>query len=109
MTAAPLRVFVSTGEASGELLAADLIGAMRALGAVLDADGIGGERLEAVGVRLTQRSAGWASMGPIDALGKIPRLLAVATRTAVAIRTHPYDLIVMVDFGALSSHAPGGK
>jgi lipid-A-disaccharide synthase len=102
MTAAPLRVFVSTGEASGELLAADLLGAMRALGAVLDADGIGGERLEAVGVRLTQRSAGWASMGPIDALGKIPRLLAVATRTAVAIRTHPYDLIVMVDFGAFN-------
>ena len=29
MTAAPLRVFVSTGEASGELLAADLIGALK--------------------------------------------------------------------------------
>jgi lipid-A-disaccharide synthase len=102
MTAAPLRVFVSTGEASGELLAADLIAAMRAQGAVLDADGIGGERLEAAGVRLTQRSAGWASMGPIDALGKIPKLLAVATRTAVSIRTHPYDLIVLVDFGAFN-------
>ncbi len=102
MTAAPLRVFVSTGEASGELLAADLVGAMRALGVTLDADGIGGERLEAAGVRLTQRSAGWASMGPIDALGKIPKLLAVATRTAIALRTHPYDLIVLVDFGAFN-------
>ena len=49
MTAAPLRVFVSTGEASGELLAADLIGAMRACGATIDADGIGGDRLEARG------------------------------------------------------------
>ena len=57
MTAAPLRVFVSTGEASGELLAADLIGAMRKCGASVDADGIGGERLEGAGVRLTQRSA----------------------------------------------------
>ena len=102
MTAAPLRVFVSTGEASGELLAADLVGAIRALGVTLDADGIGGERLEAAGVRLTQRSAGWASMGPIDALGKIPKLLAVATRTAIALRTHPYDLIVLVDFGAFN-------
>lgn len=102
MTGAPLRVFVSSGEASGELVAADLIGAIRALGIELDADGIGGERLEAVGVRLTQRSAGWASLGPIDALGKIPKLLAVATRTAIAIRTHPYDLIVLVDFGAFN-------
>jgi lipid-A-disaccharide synthase len=102
MTAAPLRVFVSTGEASGELLAADLVGAMRALGATLDADGIGGERLEGAGVRLTQRSAGWASMGPIDALAKIPKLFAVATRTAIALRSHPYDLIVLVDFGAFN-------
>ena len=102
MTAAPLRVFVSTGEASGELLAADLVGAMRALGVTLDADGIGGARLEAAGVRLTQRSAGWASMGPLDALAKIPKLLAVATKTALAIRTHSYDLIVLVDFGAFN-------
>jgi len=102
MTAAPLRVFVSTGEASGELLATDLIGAMRACGAVIDADGIGGERLEAAGVRLTQRNAGWASMGPLDAIGKIPKLLSVALRTAVALRSHPRDLIVLVDFGAFN-------
>ena len=102
MTAAPLRVFVSTGEASGELLATDLIGAMRATGAVIDADGIGGERLEAAGVRLTQRNAGWASMGPLDAIGKIPKLLTVALRTAVTLRSHPRDLIVLVDFGAFN-------
>jgi lipid-A-disaccharide synthase len=102
MTSAPLRVFVSTGEASGELLATDLIGAMRACGAEIDADGIGGERLEGAGVRLTQRSAGWASLGPLDALGKIPKLLAIALRTAAALRAHPRDLIVLVDFGAFN-------
>jgi lipid-A-disaccharide synthase len=102
MTTAPLRVFVSTGEASGELLAADLIGAMRALGVPIDVGGIGGERLEAVGVRLTQRSAGWASMGPIEALGKIPKLLAAGTRTAAALKAHPVDVIILVDFGAFN-------
>jgi lipid-A-disaccharide synthase len=107
MTSAPLRVFVSTGEASGEVLAADLIGAMRNRGVAIDADGIGGERLEAAGVRLTQRSAGWASMGPLDALGKIPALLAVATRTAVALRRRSYDLIVLVDFGAFNLRLAG--
>ena len=102
MTATPLRVFVSTGEASGELLAADLIGAMRKCGVPIDADGIGGERRESAGVRLTQRNAGWASMGPLDAIGKIPKLLAVATRMAIALRAHPRDLIVLVDFGAFN-------
>jgi lipid-A-disaccharide synthase len=102
MTAAPLRVFVSTGEASGELLAADLIGAMRNCGVSVDADGIGGERLESAGVRLTQRNAGWASLGPLDAIGKIPKLLAVGLRMAAALRAHPRDLIVLVDFGAFN-------
>jgi len=102
MTAAPLRVFVSTGEASGEVLAADLIGAMRAQGVALEVDGFGGERLERAGVRLAQRTAGWASMGPIDALGKIPKLLLIAARTAARLRAQPPDLIVLVDFGAFN-------
>ena len=102
MTAAPLRVFVSTGEVSGEVLAADLIGAMRERGVAIEADGIGGTRLEAAGVRLTQRTEGWASMGPLDALGKIPKLIVVASRTAVALRAQRYDLIVLVDFGAFN-------
>jgi len=102
MTAAPLRVFVSTGEASGELLACDLIGAMRACGVAIDADGIGGERLESAGVRLSERTAGWASMGPLDAIGKIPKLLAAGTRTALSLRSHPRDLIVLIDFGAFN-------
>jgi lipid-A-disaccharide synthase len=102
MTAAPLRVFVSTGEASGEMLAADLIGAMRDRGATIDAEGFGGERLERAGVRLAQRTAGWASMGPLDALAKIPRLLLVAARTAVRLRAQPPDLVVLVDFGAFN-------
>ena len=102
MTAAPLRVFVSTGEASGELIAADLIGAMRARGADIQADGIGNERLESAGVRLSERTTGWASMGPLDALGKIPKLIVVAARTAAALKARPVDLIVLVDFGAFN-------
>ena len=81
-----MRVFLCTGEASGELLAADLLGAMRARGAILDAEGIGDARLENAGVRLWHRTRGWASLGPIDALKKIPRLLAIMWRTALRLR-----------------------
>jgi lipid-A-disaccharide synthase len=41
-------------------------------------------------------------MGPIDALAKIPRLLAIGTRTAAYLRRTPYDLIIVVDFGAFN-------
>ena len=41
-------------------------------------------------------------MGPLDAIAKIPKLLAVASRMAVALRAHPRDLIVLVDFGAFN-------
>jgi lipid-A-disaccharide synthase len=97
-----LRVFVSAGEASGEMLAVTLLDAMRARGVALQVDGIGGERLERAGVNVIQRNDGWASMGPIDALRKIPRLLAIGTRTAAYLRRTPYDLIVVVDFGAFN-------
>jgi len=97
-----MRVFFSTGEASGELLACDLLGAMRAHGATIDAEGIGDERLERAGVVLWQRTRGWASLGPIDALKKIPRLLAVMWRTALRLRRRPPDLVVLVDFGAFN-------
>lgn len=97
-----MRVFFSTGEASGELLATDLLGAMRARSGPIDAEGIGDDRMEHAGVRLWQRTRGWASLGPIDALRKIPRLLAIMWRTAIHLRLHPPDLVVLVDFGAFN-------
>ena len=84
------------------MLAVTLLEAMRARGAELEVDGIGGERLAAAGVRVLQSNAGWASMGPIDALAKIPKLLAIGTRVAAQLRRAPYDLIVAVDFGAFN-------
>jgi lipid-A-disaccharide synthase len=99
---APLRVFVSTGEPSGELTAADLIGAMRAEGMTIDAAGIGGDRLERAGVRIVERTVGWAGFGWFEAAGKIPRLLGVLLRTVAHLRANRYDLIVLVDFGAFN-------
>jgi lipid-A-disaccharide synthase len=97
-----MRIFLSTGEASGELLAADLLGAMRARGITCLAEGIGDARLESVGVRLWHRTRGWASLGPIDALRRIPGLLAIMWATALRLARRPPDLVVLVDFGAFN-------
>ncbi len=96
-----MRVFFSTGEPSGELLAADLLGALRARAAI-EAEAIGDARLERAGVRIVQRTRGWASLGPLDALRRIPGLWTVMARTALRLRRNPPDLLVLVDFGAFN-------
>jgi lipid-A-disaccharide synthase len=96
-----MRVFFSTGEASGELLAAELLGAMRARVPVA-AEAIGDARLEGAGVRIVQRNRGWASLGVFEALRRLPRTVTAGLRVAFALRRHPPDLVVLVDFGAFN-------
>lgn len=101
-----LRVFFATGEASGDMLAASLATAMRRH-TELDAVGIGGERMLAAGIRLTTRTTGWASLGPLEALARIPPLFVNAWRHAFWLRASPRDLIVLVDFGAYNLRLAG--
>jgi lipid-A-disaccharide synthase len=97
-----MRAFVVTGEASGDMLAAALVNAMREFEPGATFAGIGNERMAAAGVDLTVRTAGWASMGPLEALRRIPALWAICWRHALWLRWSPWDLIVLVDFGAFN-------
>jgi lipid-A-disaccharide synthase len=101
LAAAPLRVFFSTGEPSGELLAADLLSAMRAR-APVDAEAIGDVRLEREGVRIVQRNRGWASLGVFEAVKRLPRTMTAGLRVAVRLRRSAPDIVVLVDFGAFN-------
>ncbi|GAC1304351.1 MAG: lipid-A-disaccharide synthase [Vulcanimicrobiaceae bacterium] len=95
-----MRVFVATGEASGDMLAAALATAMRALAPETRFAGIGSEAMAAAGFDLTTRTTGWGAMGPLEAVRRIPQLFANAWRHALWLRARPVDLIVLVDFGA---------
>lgn len=97
-----MHVFMSTGEASGDMSAAALAGAMRALAPGIAFSGIGGDRMRAAGFDITAATRGWASMGPLEAIAKIPPLFVVMWRHAFALRARPPDLIVLVDFGAFN-------
>lgn len=95
-----MRAFLSTGEPSGDYLAASLAQAIRAQVPDATFGGIGSERMAAAGIVLRARTVGWASMGPIEALRRIPPLLASMLSTAFWLRREPWDVIVLVDFGA---------
>ncbi len=93
-------MFLATGEASGDMLAASLANAMREFEPDARFVGIGSERMSAAGVGLTTRTTGWASLGPAAAIRRIPPLLVNMVRHALWLRSSPWDLIVLVDFGA---------
>jgi lipid-A-disaccharide synthase len=97
-----MRVFMSTGEPSGDMLAAALAEAMRAREPAIRFEGIGSERMAQAGFRLRVRTSGWASIGLMAALVRIVPLLLIFLIQVVRLRLHPVDLIVLVDFGALN-------
>jgi len=98
-----MRVFFSTGEPSGEYHAVELAGAMRKQSArEIEFEGIGAERMRGAGFHVHVDTRGWASLGWIEALAKIPPLLAIMLKTALRLRLNPPELVVLVDFGAFN-------
>jgi lipid-A-disaccharide synthase len=95
-----VRVFFSTGEASGEVTAVELAQAMRALDPGLVFEGIGADRMRAAGFTTWHDTRGWASLGISEAIRRIPKLWTTMVRTAIRLRIDPPALVVLVDFGA---------
>lgn len=82
--------------------AAALGEAVRGLLPGVELEGIGAARMRAAGFEIFEETRGWASMGPLEAVGKIPKLLLVAFRTARRLCRQPVDVVVLVDFGAFN-------
>ena len=97
-----MRYFFSTGEASGELAATVLAGAIRRADPNAQFEGIGAERMRKNGFAIWRDHTGWASMGPLAAVPRIPKLLLTMLITAGHIARSKPDLVVLVDFGAFN-------
>jgi len=97
-----VRYFLSTGEASGELSAVRLARAIRRLDGDAHFEGIGSRRMAAEDISLWRDHTGWASMGPLAAIPRIPALLAIMYLTALHIARSRPDALVCVDFGAFN-------
>jgi lipid-A-disaccharide synthase len=97
-----VRYFFSTGEPSGETSALLLADAIARIDDKASFEGIGAERMRAAGFRIWRDHTGWASMGPLAALPRIPKLLAIMWRTALHIKAVRPDLVVLVDYGVFN-------
>jgi lipid-A-disaccharide synthase len=94
----PLKIAFVAGEDSGDLLGADLIQALRALHiAGVNPVGIGGIRMQALGLRTLFDPHEIALMGVTAVLKKLPRLLGLIKTSATAIARENPDCLVIID------------
>ena len=92
-----MRISLVAGEASGDLLGASLMHAVRARVPGARFDGIAGPRMIAAGCRCVYPMERLSVMGLFEALGRYVELLPVRARLARALIDNPPDVFVGID------------
>ncbi len=95
-------IFISAGEASGEhygaLLASSLSRQFSLTGQTAQLFGMGGERMQAAGVKRIVHSEDMAVMGLTEVVHHLPRIYREFRKLKKAIRTRKPDVAVLIDF-----------
>jgi lipid-A-disaccharide synthase len=98
------RIFISTGEVSGDLQGALLIEALKqraALGKIeLEILALGGERMAAAGAHLLADTSAIGSIGLFESLPHIRSTQIIQQQVKRYLSQHPPDLMVMIDYFA---------
>lgn len=97
MTQAPLTIGVVAGEASGDLLGAHLIKALRGRLPHAHFTGIGGPRMQAAGMEVLFPMEKLAVRGYVEVLRHYLEILGIRRRLAAHFLEHPPALFVGVD------------
>lgn len=100
--ATPLRLFISTGEVSGDLQAALLIEALWRqavrLNLELEIIALGGDRMAAAGAKVLARTTAIGSVGLIESLPFVVPTWWVQRRARQFLRDSPPDVAVLIDY-----------
>jgi lipid-A-disaccharide synthase len=97
-----MRIFIVTGDPSGDLHGAHLAQALREQDPLITLRGVGGVRMRRAGVELVAESDHWGAIGIAAAVCKVPYLLRQISRLAALLRADPPDVLVLIDFGAFN-------
>jgi lipid-A-disaccharide synthase len=91
------RIFVGTGEASGDRLAADLVAELTRRGHVLELRGVTGPRLREAGVHTVARAEDLSVFGFTGVVKGLPRVLGALRRAVDSLERWRPDLVLTVD------------
>ncbi len=97
-----MRIFISTGEVSGDLQGSLLVEALSrkaiAQGVPLEILALGGDRMEQAGATLLGNTAPIGSMGLIESIPYILPTWQVQRRAKKYLRENPPDLLILIDY-----------
>ncbi|WP_066379625.1 lipid-A-disaccharide synthase [Anabaena sp. CA = ATCC 33047] len=97
-----MRIFISTGEVSGDLQGSLLIEALQlqavATGCDLEIVALGGDKMAAAGATILGNTSGIGSMGILESLPYVLPTLLVQRRAIAYLKQHPPDLVVLIDY-----------
>lgn len=97
-----IRIFISTGEVSGDLQGALLINALKhqaeKLGRELEIVALGGSRMAQAGATLLDDTTKIGSVGILESLPYILPTLEIQNRTKQYLRKNPPDLVILIDY-----------
>ena len=94
-----LRVFISAGEASGEMYGAQLPAALRALcERPVECFGMGGERMSEAGCELVVHARDVAVVGLFEVLSHLPRIYREFHKLLAEVDRRRPDIAVLIDF-----------
>lgn len=95
--AAP-RIFISAGEASGDLHGAKVVKALRARFPEATIEGVGGPRMAAAGATIRFPMERLSAFGFVEVIGSIPTHYRLLRQLAAAFRNGQYDLVILIDY-----------
>jgi lipid-A-disaccharide synthase len=99
-----VRIFISAGEASGDLYASRLVEVLKARHPDAEFFGCAGPRMQAAGVRPVVDQRSLAVVGIIEVIPHIPRILGELNKLVRACATEPPDVAILTD--SPSFHLP---
>lgn len=92
-----MRIFISAGEASGDLYASRAVAAIRARHPEAEFFGCAGTRMQAAGVRTVVDARSIAVVGLVEVVAHIPRIYGEFRNLKKAIVSEKPDVAVLVD------------
>ena len=97
-----IRIFISTGEVSGDLQGSLLIHALKRQaqqqGIELEILALGGDRMDMAGAKLLAHTSEIGSMGILESLPFVLPTLQVQNRAKAYLKEHPPDVVVLIDY-----------
>ena len=97
-----MKIFISTGEVSGDLQGALLVAALKrhavAAGLELEITGLGGHRMAEAGATILGDTSGIGSMGIIESVPYIWPTIKVQQKAKQYLKNFPPDAVVLIDY-----------